>query len=83
VAILLLHQLILVVCSAGLLRAVVLTNGDVITCEMPRNLVMGNIWRESWSDIWRRSVAQRLGEGMEGGLCFHSNLRQVSHTTGM
>jgi len=61
-------------CTAGILRAVVLTNGDVIPCEMTRNVRVGNLYVQSWAEIWSHSVGQRMTSRMDGGLCFSTNL---------
>lgn len=48
------------ICTAGLLRASVLTNGDVVPCFIIRNQIVGNVYREPWETIWKRSLERFL-----------------------
>lgn len=43
-------------CLQGITRAEVFSNGDVGPCSMLRNAVIGNLYRESWRDIWKRAL---------------------------
>ncbi|MCL5680401.1 MAG: radical SAM protein [Candidatus Marsarchaeota archaeon] len=56
-------------CTAGLLRAGVFANGDVTPCVTIRDVSIGNLYSESWGDIWQRSLDRYLRLGMEGGQC--------------
>ncbi|MGC9124213.1 MAG: radical SAM protein [Thermoplasmata archaeon] len=47
-------------CTAGLLRATVLSNGDVTPCALLRDTIVGNLYKESWDDIWKRSIKRFL-----------------------
>jgi MoaA/NifB/PqqE/SkfB family radical SAM enzyme len=70
----LLDKLELTSCTAGLLRATVLVNGDVIPCEMARERIIGNLFKNSWKEIWAKSLGLYFQSKMEGGLCFNINL---------
>jgi MoaA/NifB/PqqE/SkfB family radical SAM enzyme len=67
-------------CLAGLMKLEVLPNGDVTPCSMIRSVTLGNLYRESWPDIWARSLErlQRLSEdGVVGAQCAHFNRRDL------
>ncbi len=61
-------------CMAGLLRAGVLTNGDVTPCVTIRDLSLGNLYVDSWRDIWKRSKERFLSLNHEGRQCQLNNL---------
>jgi MoaA/NifB/PqqE/SkfB family radical SAM enzyme len=63
-------------CTAGLFRSAVLANGDITGCTMIRNVVLGNLYRESWKKIWERSKASFLAlqNKVVGGQCYYYNL---------
>jgi MoaA/NifB/PqqE/SkfB family radical SAM enzyme len=42
-------------CTAGLFRAGVFVDGSVTPCVTIRTLVMGNLFKESWEEIWSKS----------------------------
>lgn len=42
-------------CNAGLLRSGVLANGDVVPCVILRNIILGNLHKDSWDVIWNKS----------------------------
>jgi MoaA/NifB/PqqE/SkfB family radical SAM enzyme len=46
-------------CTAGLLRAGVLYNGDVVPCTMIRTERIGNLFEQSWPEIWKESLRRR------------------------
>ncbi len=59
-------------CTAGLVRAGVFTNGDVTPCLTVRTVSLGNLYSESWKDIWERSKKRFLRldkEGVVGSQC--------------
>jgi len=58
-------------CSAGLLRSTVFANGDVSPCALIRTISLGNLFSESWADIWDRAKERFLDiQGkMIGGQC--------------
>ncbi len=43
-------------CTAGVIQAGVLVNGDVTPCLNLREVVLGNAYNEPWSTIWKRSI---------------------------
>lgn|GEM_PF-1778352 len=63
-------------CTAGLIRSAVFANGDVTGCTMIRNVVLGNLYRESWKEIWERVKASFLAlqNKVMGGQCHYYNL---------
>jgi MoaA/NifB/PqqE/SkfB family radical SAM enzyme len=44
-------------CLAGITRAEVFANGDVSPCLMLRRSRLGNLHKESWREIWQRSLS--------------------------
>jgi len=44
-------------CLAGITRAEILANGDVTPCLMLREVRLGNLYRQSWREIWQLSLA--------------------------
>lgn len=56
-------------CLAGFTRAAVLPNGDVTPCPLVRRMVIGNLHRESWSDIWMRSLTRHGNSDWTGRAC--------------
>ena len=62
-------------CLAGVTKANVLANGDVTPCELVRNLRLGNLYKDSWSDIWEvskrrmKEIARSYKEDEPIGLC--------------
>jgi MoaA/NifB/PqqE/SkfB family radical SAM enzyme len=63
-------------CTAGLLRAGVFANGEVTPCVTLRDVSLGNLYSESWRDIWKRSKERFLSLDSEGGQCHLNNLRR-------
>jgi MoaA/NifB/PqqE/SkfB family radical SAM enzyme len=55
-------------CRAGTLSAVVYANGDVGVCEIHEPL--GNLRKQSFSEIWRSEKANRLRESIKAGECY-------------
>ncbi len=47
-------------CLAGTTRAVILPNSDFIPCDMTRDYILGNIFTNSWEDIWYSEQAERI-----------------------
>lgn len=68
-------------CLAGITRANVLANGDVTPCELVRSLKLGNLYRESWPEIWERSkkiiqkINTRIINNSHVGVCALVNLK--------
>jgi len=54
-------------CRAGILSAVVYANGDVSVCELHSPL--GNLRRQSFTEIWRSAVARRRRASIRAGEC--------------
>jgi len=46
------------VCTAGLLRAGVLCDGSVVPCTMLRTNILGNLFIDSWCEIWKKAIIQ-------------------------
>lgn len=66
-------------CTAGLLRAGVLPNGDVVPCVLLRDTVLGNLYSESWGEIWVRSKERFSKLDLpERGQCYSNLLRDGS-----
>lgn len=63
-------------CTAGLLRANVLANGSVTPCPLRREVILGNLYKESWQDIWIRAREKMLSTCNPDGQCFDSMLRR-------
>ena len=61
-------------CTAGVTRAAVKPNGDVITCSMVRTISLGNLLNQEWREIWTEATwnASRSTEGL---LCYSVNIR--------
>jgi MoaA/NifB/PqqE/SkfB family radical SAM enzyme len=67
-------------CLAGLTKLEVLPNGDVTPCSMIRSVTLGNLYRESWNDIWTRSIGRLKGLeeiGATGAQCVYLNCRDL------
>ena len=62
-------------CTAGLLRAGVLADGTVTPCVTIRNIKLGNLYFESWKEIWDRSKKRFLQLGEIGGQCVMNLLK--------
>ncbi|MBI4454516.1 MAG: radical SAM protein [Acidobacteria bacterium] len=58
-------------CRAGILSAVVYSNGDVSVCETHRPL--GNLRCSSFREIWHSSEADRLRRGIRNKECYCTN----------
>lgn len=58
-------------CRAGVLSAVVYSNGDVSVCET--HAPLGNLRRQSFSEIWRSEAAQRLRASIAARACYCTN----------
>jgi MoaA/NifB/PqqE/SkfB family radical SAM enzyme len=58
-------------CKAGVLSAVVYSNGDVTVCETHKPL--GNIRERSFSDIWHSSEAEALRASINAKECYCTN----------
>lgn len=58
-------------CRAGVLSAVVYSNGDVSVCET--HAPLGNLRQQSFSDIWRSEAAQRLRASIAARACYCTN----------
>ncbi len=58
-------------CKAGVLSAVVYSNGDVSVCETHKPL--GNIREKSFSDIWFSDEAKRLRASIRAKECYCTN----------
>lgn len=54
-------------CLAGVFRATVFPNGNVSPCALMRDANIGNVFKESWHDIWVRSLEryETLPKGMQ------------------
>lgn len=61
-------------CTAGLLRAGILANGDVVSCLITRNKVFGNLYREDWKTIWDRAKNDFFNNKNIGKQCDCINL---------
>ncbi len=61
-------------CSAGLLRAGVLVNGNVTPCLLLRNVNVGNLYKETWKEIWNKSRERYLNLRTSVGQCTTENL---------
>lgn len=61
-------------CTAGLLRAGVFANGEVTPCVTLRTLSLGNLYAESWREIWKKSRERFVSLDVEGGQCHFNNL---------
>ncbi len=68
-------------CVAGLVRAGVFATGDVTPCLFLRNISIGNLYKESWNEIWDRSLRRYFNLpslGMEkGDQCFFHNIKKT------
>ena len=42
-------------CTAGLVRAAVFVDGSVTPCSLIRDIKIGNLYTDSWINIWQRS----------------------------
>jgi MoaA/NifB/PqqE/SkfB family radical SAM enzyme len=58
-------------CKAGVLSAVVYSNGDVSVCETHRPL--GNIRDKSFNDIWHSEAAEQLRASIRAKDCYCTN----------
>ena len=57
-------------CTAGLLRSGVLVSGDVTPCVTIRDVALGNLYQDSWKEIWNRARERFLGlKETAGGQC--------------
>ncbi|MEM0107034.1 MAG: radical SAM protein [Candidatus Micrarchaeaceae archaeon] len=56
-------------CLAGLTRSGVLSNGDVTPCVTLRDEVIGNLYKESWQEIWEKSKKRFLRLDLKGNQC--------------
>ncbi len=63
-------------CTAGLLKAGILTNGDVIPCVNLRFSKLGNIYKQSWSEIWSDAQKRFLRLNLSGPQCISGTLRR-------
>ncbi len=62
-------------CMAGLFRAGVFVNGDVTPCVLLRDVRLGNLYTESWKNIWINSKKRFLSLRMtNAGQCTALNL---------
>jgi len=55
-------------CRAGVLSAVVYSNGDVSVCEMHQPL--GNLREKSFGEIWESAAANKLRQSIKNKDCF-------------
>ena len=62
-------------CLAGVFRACVLPDGNVSPCSLIRNGNLGNLYTESWRNIWARS-AERF-KTLKGLQCESDNLTML------
>ncbi|MCL6507006.1 MAG: SPASM domain-containing protein, partial [Bryobacteraceae bacterium] len=58
-------------CRAGILNAVIYANGDVSFCET--HPPIGNLRRQSFTEIWRSSEAERLRRSIAAKECYCTN----------
>jgi len=58
-------------CRAGVLSAVVYSNGDVSVCES--HTPLGNLRQKSFQEIWRSAEAQVLRKSIAGKQCYCTN----------
>jgi hypothetical protein len=63
------HQII--PCRAGVLSAVVYSNGDVSVCE--NHTPLGNLREKSFPEIWRSAEAQALRKSIAEKQCYCTN----------
>ena len=42
-------------CTAGIVRSAVFVDGSVTPCSLIRDIKIGNLYNESWAEIWERS----------------------------
>lgn len=70
----LLHSYDFKTCTAGLLRGGILANGNVVPCVNLRDVVLGNLYKQSWRDIWSNAVERFTCLRREGPQCIQSNL---------
>ena len=65
-------------CESGSTFGGVLVNGDVVPCPLIRSVKVGNLYTESWSDIWKRSIdnyKKNIDYGVEGRKCGLINIK--------
>ena len=56
-------------CLAGLTRAGVMPNGLVTPCTTIRNIYLGDLYKESWTDIWNRSKQRFFNSNLVDNQC--------------
>lgn len=56
-------------CTAGLIQAGVFVNGDVTPCLNLRNTILGNLYYESWREIWAKSIKRFCGLNLNNEQC--------------
>lgn len=56
-------------CTAGLAQAGVFVNGDVTPCLNLRNVILGNVYNESWKTIWARALQRYCSLGINIEQC--------------
>jgi len=65
-------------CRAGLTRAGVFASGAVSPCVFLRDVIVGNLYQESWNEIWERARQRHRGIGnlerVDGRQCWHDNV---------
>ncbi len=54
-------------CTAGLFRAGVFADGGVTPCLLLRTVSVGNLFKESWQEIWRHSRERFLDLNLRSG----------------
>ena len=63
-------------CFAGLLRAGVFTDGSVTPCLALRTESLGNLYKESWLEIWIKAKENFTKTNVNGGQCIVNVLRK-------
>lgn len=63
-------------CTAGLLKAAILSNGDVVPCVNLRSVRIGNIYQKSWKKIWSDASERFLSLQRGGPQCLFKELRR-------
>jgi MoaA/NifB/PqqE/SkfB family radical SAM enzyme len=58
-------------CRAGVLSAVIYSNGDVSVCET--HAPLGNVRQQPFQDIWRAAAAQQLRQSICAKQCYCTN----------
>ncbi|MDE1857079.1 MAG: radical SAM protein [Candidatus Micrarchaeota archaeon] len=67
-------------CTAGLLRSGVFVDGTVTPCVTIRNVPLGNLYTESWREIWSRSKERFMNLDIAGGQCILNIFRDKDKT---